>query len=154
MPEARTLDFRSVAEVQDEVDRLHKGGYDKTENWDLAQACDHLRFFIEGSLDGPRYHVPWLFKALFGRMALRRILSQRRVKRGMPTAQKPLPAPGGDEAVAVEQLKQVLGRFESHTGEFHPSPFFGRMTPQQWRDLHLIHCAHHLGFFVPRSTLV
>ena len=25
------------------------------------------------------------------------------------------------------------------------------VTPEQWRELHLIHCAHHLGFLVPRS---
>ena len=33
--------------------------------------------------------------------------------------------------------------------EVHPSPFFGRLTPDQWRQLHLIHTAHHLSFLVP-----
>lgn len=148
---ARSLEFQDAKAVQAELDRLHRGGYQRRGQWDLAQICDHLSFFIAGSLDGANYRVPWLFKVLFGRLALRRILTQRRMKSGGPTPQRPLPAPGGDEAAAVARLSQLLQRMEAHAGEFHPSPFFGHLTPQQWRDLHLIHCAHHLGFLMPMS---
>jgi hypothetical protein len=140
-----------LPEVAAEADRLHAGGYDKAGRWDLGQVCDHLSYFIAGSLDGHPYHVPWPFKALFGRLALRRILGQKQMRAGMPTPQKPLPAPGCDEAAAVERLKHALRRLEAHEGELYPSPFFGYLTPQQWRELHLIHCAHHLGFLVPRT---
>jgi hypothetical protein len=61
-------------------------------------------------------------------------------------------APGGDEAAAVERFKQAIERLRAHPGELHPSPFFGYLTPQQWRDLHLIHCAHHLGFLLPKAA--
>lgn len=147
----RTLDFQDFAQVLAEVDRLHRGGYQKAGRWDLAQVCDHLVYFIQGSLDGYTFRVPWLFKVLFGRLVLRRILKQRRMKAGIPTPQKPLPAEGGDEAAAVERFKLVIERLKAHAGEFHASPFFGYLTPQQWRELHLTHCAHHLGFLIPAS---
>jgi hypothetical protein len=45
-----------------------------------------------------------------------------------------------------------MDRLRTHQGEMHASPFFGYLTPQQWRDLHLIHCAHHLGYLIPKSA--
>lgn len=149
MPQ-RNLDFHDFPEVVAELDRLHAKGYEKTGNWDLAQVCNHLAYFIDGSLDGATYKVPWIFKALFGRLVLKRILSQRRMKVGVFTPQKPLPQPGGDEAAAVARLKQCIQRFQAHQGELQPSPFFGNLTPREWRELHLIHCAHHLGFLNPK----
>jgi|SRR5437667_6575951 len=147
----RELRFADCAAVRAELDRLHTGGYERTGNWDLAQVCDHLNFFVVGSLDGHQFKVPWIFKVLFGRMVLRRLLTKRKFKPGGFTPQKPLPAPGGDEAAAVARFKNTLSRFESHPGEYHDSPFFGHLTRDQWRDLHLIHAAHHLGFLVPKN---
>ena len=86
------------------------------------------------------------------RLVLRRILSQRRMKAGSPTPQKPLPAAGGDEAAAIARLSTAIERLQAHQGELHDSPFFGHLTPEQWRDLHLIHCAHHLSLLVPAGT--
>jgi hypothetical protein len=150
----RQLDFKDFAEVRAEVDRLHGGGYEKLGQWDLAQVCDHLTYFIQGSLDGHAFRVPWLIKFLFGRLVLRRILKTRRMRSGITTPQKPLPGPGGDEAAAVAHLQQTIVRLQAHQGEMHNSPFFGHLTPQQWRDLHLIHCAHHLGYLAPKSASV
>jgi uncharacterized protein DUF1569 len=147
----RQLQFTDFAQVQAEVDRLHRVGYERLGQWDLAQICDHLSYFIEGSLDGFTFRVPWLLKALLGRLVLRRILKQQRMKPGVPTPQRPLPAAGGDEQAAVQRLKQVLGRLAAHQGDLHPSPFFGYLTPQEWRMLHLTHCSHHLGFLAPND---
>jgi len=146
----RDLQFHTFGEVLADLDLLRQGGYDRAGSWDLAQICDHLTYFIEASLDGYTLRVPWLLKVLFGRWVLRRILTQKKMKAGVRTPQKPLPAPGRDEAAAVARLKRVIGRLESHSGELHDSPFFGHLTPGQWRELHLIHCSHHLSFLVPR----
>jgi hypothetical protein len=134
------------------LDGLRQHGYDKLGQWDLAQTCDHLRYFITGSLDGSKDKVPWILSFLFGRLILNRILSKRRMKSGAPTPQKPLPAPGGDERTAVDRLKEEIGRLQNYKGDMHASPFFGHLTPEQWRELHLIHAAHHLGFLIPKTA--
>ena len=146
----RQLDMPDFRAVIAEVQRLQRDGYDCAGNWNLCQACDHLTYFIEASLDGPKFRTPWLLKVLLGRMVLRRILRSRRMKSGAPTPQKPLPPADGDVATAVSRLERAIQRLEGHAGEFHDSPFFGHLTPQQWRELHLIHCNHHLGYLVPR----
>ncbi len=148
----RNLQFDGFNGVCAELDRLRASGYERGGKWDLAQVCDHLAFFMRESLDGFTFRVPWLLKVLFGRFVLRRILNRRRMKDGAPTPQKPLPAAGGDEAAAVARLKQVIGRLQAHSGELRDSPFFGHLTPEQWRELHLIHCAHHLGFLSPKKS--
>jgi len=144
----RMLEFQGQAEVIAELERLRRG-YVAHGAWDLAQTCDHLAYFIEGSLDGHQFKVPWLFRVLFGRLVLRRILKSGKMKAGVPTPQKPLPAAGGDEAAAVARLTRALERLFAHEGELHASPFFGYLTPPQWRRLHLIHCAHHLAHLAP-----
>ena len=148
----RQLDLPDFRAVIAEVQRLQREGYDCAGNWNLCQACDHLTYFLEASLDGPKFRTPWLLKVLLGRMVLRRILRSRRMKSGAPTPQKPLPAADGDVNAAVSRLERAIQRLESHVGELHDSPFFGHLTPQEWRDLHLIHCNHHLGFLVPRTA--
>lgn len=148
---SRDLSFASFDEVRSELDRLRRTGYDRAGEWDLAQICDHLHFFMSGTLDGHRFKVPWLLKALLGRIVLKRILRQRRMKPGVFTPQKPLPSPGGDEAAAVSNFKNTINRFESYRGEYVDSPFFGHLTPDQWRELHLIHAAHHLAHLIPKA---
>jgi len=147
----RILEFKDRDEVVAELDRLQRIGCTPRGKWDLFQTCDHLAYFVEGSLDGHPYKVPWLFKVLFGRLVLRRILKTGKMKPGAPTPQKPLPAAGGDASAAVARLTQALDRLFAHEGELHASPFFGYLTPEEWRRLHMIHCAHHLSFLEPKK---
>jgi hypothetical protein len=147
----RELSYQSFDDILAEVDRLHKNGYDRAGNWDLAQNLDHLRFFIEGGLEGYSFKVRWLIKFLLGKMVLRRILTQKKMKRGVFTPQKPLPPSGLDEAESVRKFKESLARFRSHQGEYQPSPFFGQLTRQECHEMNLIHCNHHLGYLIPKG---
>lgn len=148
---ARQLSFKNWDEVIAEAERLHKGGYTKTGQWDLAQILNHCNFFMVGPMDGHQFKCPWIFKILFGRMVLNRILNQKKMKPGVFTPQKPLPAPGGDEASAVAQFRKTAERFKNHKGPWIDSPFFGNLTPEQWHEQQQIHCAHHLGYLVPKT---
>lgn len=147
----RPLSFADFDEVLAEVERLRTRGWTSAGQWDLAQTCHHLAYFIEGPVDGHGYRVPWLLKALFGRWALRRILKTRTMRDKTPTPQKPLPSAGQSEDAAVARLANAIARFRAHAGEYHDSPFFGHLTRDEWRDLQLIHCAHHLAFLTPKA---
>ena len=148
----RNLEFTDFNAVRTELDRLQRGGYEQAGTWDLAQVCNHLSYFMTGSLDGHQFKVPWILKALLGRLVLRRILKNRKMKRGVFTPQKPLPEPGGDEAPPSPNSRRRLLDLRSHKGEFIDSPFFGHLTPDQRRELHLIHAGHHLGYLIPKRS--
>jgi len=144
-------DLKNFDEVLAYAERLHRNGYERTGQWDLAQVLDHLSYFMKGGLDGYAFKVPWIIKAMLGKFVLRRILSQKRMKRGVFTPQKPLPEPGGDEAAALERFREIVQRTVKHQGDFQPSPFFGQLTREEALEMNLIHCRHHLGYLIPKS---
>ena len=60
-----------------------------------------------------------------------------------------LPPEGNDDWPGIERLRAVVLRLKGHVGEMHPSPAFGRLSTEQWREVHLWHCEHHLSFLRP-----
>lgn len=144
-------ELKNFDEVLAYAERLHQNGYDRTGKWDLAQVLDHLTYFMNGALGGYTFKVPWIIKALLGKPVLRSILSKKRMKRGVFTPQKPLPAPGGDEAASLARFRDIVQRTINHQGEFQPSPFFGKLTRDEALELNLIHCRHHLGYLIPKG---
>ena len=74
------------------------------------------------------------------------------MRAGLRTVPASVPGPEVDERAGIAEARELLQRLATRTGALQPSPFFGDLTPDQWRELHLIHCAHHLGFFEPVNT--
>jgi hypothetical protein len=56
-----------------------------------------------------------------------------------------------DEHLAIEAISDTIARVVDPAATFYPSPLFGRLSTDQWRRLHRVHAAHHLGFLTPRS---
>jgi hypothetical protein len=156
-PPRRRLDFCDFDAVVRDAESLAAGGYDRVGSWDLAQVCRHLAEWMRFPLDGfPRPALParlmlWLMRYTVGRRMLRRLLATRSMPSGWRTLRETVSAPGGDEAGAVERLRQVVARFQAHAGRFHPSPLFGGLEREAWTQIQLIHCAHHLSFLIPKS---
>ena len=148
----RKLDLRDFDAVAAEVDRLLAHGYDRAGNWSLAQACDHLSTFMRMSLEGFPLRVPWIISGFLGPLVVKRLtLWTRSIPAGYKTPQPLEPTSAADDAAAVLTFKDVLQRVWA-AAQLHPSPLFGRMTPEQWREIHLIHASHHLSFLVPRPA--
>jgi hypothetical protein len=153
----RRLDIRDFDAVIRDVEALAAGGYDRAGRWDLAQVCGHLAEWMRYPLDGfPRPPLPirlmlGTLRTTIGRRKLRTIVETRSMKSGAPTLRESVPAPGGDEAAAVERLRQAVARFRAHAGPLHPSPLFGVMDHQTATQLQLVHCAHHLSALIPRG---
>jgi hypothetical protein len=150
------LDFRDFDAVLRDVEALAAGGYDRAGRWDLAQVGGHLADWMQYPLDGyPRSPLPIrlmlrAMRATVGPRELRKILESRSIPGGAPTIPASVPAPGGDEAEALERLRRAITRFRTHPGPLHPSPLFGAMDRVAATQLQLIHCAHHLGVLIPR----
>jgi hypothetical protein len=147
----RELEFQSFDEALAEVDRLLTGRYQRRGNWDLAQTCDHLAYSFEGSVRGFDFGVPRMVQMLIGQYALRYVLRNRRAPFRPRVPRRLEPPSGKDPQACALRLKNSISEFESHAGELAPHPFFGKITRDQWRQIHLFHCAHHLAFLHPHA---
>ena len=152
----RSLSFSDLDAVVRDAEALRVCGYEKAGNWDLAQVCGHLADWMRYPVDGfPPAPLPirlllWAMRHTIGRRELRRLLQSGSMTSGRPTLRETVPAPGGDEAAAVELLRQTAARLQSHGGQRYGSPIFGEIDRASLIRLQLIHCAHHLSFLAPR----
>lgn len=156
MPEPRQLQFESLEDVALEVDRI-MDGYASAGAWNLSQTCGHLEQWMTFPMDGfPKSPFLigvflWCLKVTVGKSQLRQILA-RGFKPGMPTMPETvLAADAVIELDAVESLKDTMARFHTFEGAIYPSPLFGEMDHPTAMQLQLRHCAHHLGFLVPKE---
>ena len=153
----RSLDFHDFDAVLRDVDSLAAGGYDRAGKWDLSQTCKHLADRMRFPLAAfpkpplPRRLLLGRVRTTIGPRAMRKTLERRSMPSGNPTLRETVPSPGGDATAAIDELRRVVTRFQNHTGPFHPSPLVGEIDTETWRQLQLIHCAHHLSFLIPRD---
>src|SRR5262245_7107338 len=115
----RRLDFLDFEAVVSDAEALAARGYDKVGDWDLGQVCGQLADFRWFSLDGlSRFALPsrlmlWLLRNTIAQRLLLLMLSSRSIPAGMRTVPQTVPRPGGDEAAAVERLRQAIARFRA-----------------------------------------
>lgn len=154
----RTLTFHSFDDVVRDAESLLANGYERVGNWDLAQCCGHLAEWMRYQIDGyPRtpllmQPVFWLLRNTMGQRLARKTFAGGAMKTGMPTIPQSVPPAGRNDAAAVAELRQVIARWQAHTGPLHPSPLFGGLPREDWIKGHLIHCAHHLSFLSPKQV--
>jgi hypothetical protein len=147
----RTLNFSSYGDVIRELEHLEKAGYVASGAWNLGQICQHLAYYYRGSLDGFDFRLPWLIRKFLGRPMLRKMLREGKMKAGLRTVPASVPPADVDEATAVQEAKELLGRLQV-ARQLKPSPLFDELSPDQWRELHLTHAAHHLSFLEPKPS--
>lgn len=154
----RPLDLPTHAAVLADLQQLQRG-YTPGGKWSLTQCCQHLHLFMFGSLEGFSFRFPWIIRGTLGPLILKRTLKTRRIPAGIPAPKflRPQIAPylpdqsPQDDPAVQEVFVATLNRVFTHAGPFHPSPLFGEMTPEQWRQIHLIHTAHHFSFLLPKG---
>jgi hypothetical protein len=145
----RKLNLANVDEVTAEVRRLQKG-YHRMGEWSLPQVCWHLNEVMTRTM---------LTKAVGAvevkpeaRAMLKKILEEGE----MPRVEAPgqVVPPADAEGLEVERFLETLERLRKFKGPFAPHRFFGEMGVEDYTRLHLIHCAHHLGYLVPMGVVV
>jgi hypothetical protein len=157
MSARRELKFDSLDDVVRDAEHLLAVGYDKAGNWSLAQCCGHLanwfRYQTDGFPPAPLLLRPvfWVIRNTVGKSMARKMLAGGTMKPGMPTIPQSVVQPGGDDAAAVAELRETIRRWRDYAGPLHPSPLFGGNSKDNWLKGHLIHCAHHLSFLIPKQ---
>lgn len=130
----RTINFHSLDDVLDDVNRLHAGGYQSVGKWNLTQAVGHLGEWMRYPMDGfPKMPPPvrammWILRIIIGKREKRKILTTKTFAMGGPTIKESVPAPDGDEQEAISKFRDVVGRMKAFEGVLQPSPLFGPLT--------------------------
>ena len=150
------LVFENFEQLENYLHQLLKQGYQQTGTWDLAQTALHLNDWITFPIDGyPRLPVwqrcpLWMFKVTAGRRQLRKILRSGFSSGGPTLGSTTYSAGRMDETEAVSRYLASVDRFRCHNQNYHASPLFGHMTPEEMQQLQLCHAAHHLTLLVPQ----
>ena len=70
---------------------------------------------------------------------------------GIPAPPQALPVEVLDDQAEAENLRQAIAYFQSSPGPVIPHRIFGPLSREEWEQLQLIHCAHHLSFAIPTA---
>lgn len=153
VPARRQLHFRSMSDILHDVEVLNSQKIQTTGNWSPAQIVAHVNEFIVMSLDGFTFQAPRVLRAA-GRL-MRGYFLKKGFKPGIKTPPgadglQPSSNISWDEALAG--LRQTMQRLENGERMTRPSPIFGKMTHEQWEQLHCRHAELHFGFMHPMSS--
>jgi hypothetical protein len=146
----RQIDFRDFQSIVTDIDRLQKNGCSQVGQWDLFRTCHHLGTTMRLSLEGFPKNAPWYFRYIMAPLVKGRFLRKRRMPEGFQAPAALIPPESGDEKATVQSCKDLLVRVRD-AKEFKLHPFFGKLTPDEWRLVHLIHSSHHLSFLIPNA---
>lgn len=146
--------FLSIDELNADLDRIeaaHEAGTLTTDGgWTVGQNLMHCGIFIKQSIDGFEMKAPLILRALCS-VLLKPIATKPKsqMKPGikLPAKAKELLP---EDAVSFEEglamMRTQVNRVLSGEQITQPSPLFGKLSHQQWINLHLNHCRMHMGY--------
>ena len=144
----RTLEFSTMADILEDVKYLDSGDPPRAiGNWTSAQIVQHVAKLVGYSLDG--FPVPK--GPLLPRIVLRFMRHSALTKPMRPGIMFPhrfgFLAP--DKAIAweeaVDTLRRNIARVDTEKMK-HPSPILGKLTHEQWVQMHCRHAEMHFSF--------
>lgn len=145
-------DLYSKSDNQKMIGRIRKIDANSKPLWgkmDAAGMLFHLQEPIRVSM-GQLKLKRGLLGILFGKMALKEVLSDKPFKKGVPTS--PDFKPKG--SYNLEEEKEKLVKLVSSLADKGPDaiskdphPFFGPLTPEEWNIITWKHLDHHLTQF-------
>jgi hypothetical protein len=147
LKERRTLRYESLDHFLQDAETLAAGKCETVGDWSFGQILTHLGNTLNSSIDGFGFTAPWVARTLVAPFMKTRFLTKA-MPSGfkLPKTATALMPPDGvttDEALAA--LRKAISRFADETpGAAHP--FFGKMTRDEWGQLHLRHAELHMSF--------
>ena len=146
----RTLRFKNVDDVMAEAGRVTHQPMRPLGNWSVGEILDHLARSIQASFAGSAPPAPWIARTFIAPFVKKSMLTK-----GLPAGFKLPPTMAAFQprlqiaaVVALEDLHAATARLMTESpGKSHP--FFGRLTHDEWINLHLRHAELHLSFLIP-----
>jgi hypothetical protein len=151
--ERRQLHFTSLDDILADLDHLAEAPEVRTlGNWSAGQIFQHLAVAFTCSIDGFPFHLPAPVRFLF-RLFLKRAVLNKPMSAGFrlpaKAATKLVPLPIGKEE-GLENLRRAIHRLQTEE-QRSPNPVVGKLTREEWDNLHCRHAELHLSFLVPVS---
>src|ERR1700685_4385003 len=119
-------------------------------NWNLAQIFDHLSRSLRVAVEGT--HAAFPLPARIFLRPLRTRFFSRPLKPGfhVPPKLEAVLRPGTELSIerSLQQLRDAVVQFEC-AKQLASHPAFGRLTPEEWRQITLRHAELHMSFVVP-----
>ena len=150
-PDRRILRFHCYNCIRNDAAKLMAGPHRTTGKWTLGQQFEHLAITMDMSIDGFGFGMP-LHLRLAGKLLKNRFLTK-----GFPTGVKL----GGRTAVMIpdtvsdeqgyEHLCRSIERCQNETKRA-PSPLLGKLSSDEWEQLHVRHAELHLSFAQPLTA--
>jgi Protein of unknown function (DUF1569) len=146
----RELHFAKLADIQAEAERLASIRVRQLGNWPLGYSLAHLAGAMKMSLDGADFRAPFYIRWFAP-------LIKKGLLRGPMKPGFQLPRRAAEELIprgevptqdGLNQLRTQIERLNREP-QRAPSPVFGKMTREEWDQLHLRHAEMHLSFYVP-----
>lgn len=150
----RKVRYGSFAEILDDAHRLAAGPHRSLGNWSLGQVLKHLGNAMQSSVDGQGFPVKWYYR-WFGPIIVKPML----VKGPFPAGFR-LPRRAAEKLVAQdtttfdEGLAALLAGIERLGRETNrvPHPVAGKLTVNEWNQLHLRHAEMHMSFILSEDA--
>jgi len=149
----RTLNFQSIADLENDLDRLEQACASGTVRpvgaWSSGQNCQHVGKFFKFALDGFESSAPLPVRLIVTLLFKSKALGPDPMPSGFKLPAKAsymLPDPDISDQDGIAFLREQLQRIKNGEQFAHPSPLFGQLTQDQWMTIQLKHAALHLGF--------
>ncbi|MBO6512705.1 MAG: DUF1569 domain-containing protein [Phycisphaerales bacterium] len=146
--------FHSIEELSADLDQMqaaYESGTLSTDGgWTVGQNLMHCGVLIKNSYDGFEMNAPAIVRMLCS-VLLKPIATKptSQMKPGfkLPKKAKELvPEESVSFEEGMEMMRTQVGRIQSGERITRPSPLLGKMTHEQWVNLHLNHCRMHFGY--------
>jgi hypothetical protein len=148
--ERRPVEYSSISAVLSDAEFLASHPHRTVGSWSYGRILQHLADSLNRSIDGFGYKSPFYVRIVASNFLKKKYLREK-MPSGfkLPKAQEeklPLQETPIEESLA--NLKRAIDRFQREEPKAdHPA--FGKLTPEEWVQLHLRHSELHMSFVKP-----
>ena len=144
----RSVHYETFEDLLADAEHLVANEVRMVGNWSLGQVLRHLAASFAYSIDGFPFLLPaplrFLVRLTMKKRALARPLSPGLKLPGKAGALIPVAT---EPALGCAMLRDAIRRLENETTR-RPNPALGRLTADEWTQMHLRHAELHLSFAV------
>ncbi|MEL6498975.1 MAG: DUF1569 domain-containing protein [Planctomycetota bacterium] len=146
----RRLCFESLADILADAEAMASQPVVTLGAWSAAQNIEHVRRLVRIAHAGTDVRVNVAFRVL-GRSLRSRFLRSP-FRPGLKTHKSFEPPAGITMDEAIVAFRAEIASASRPGAMSFPSPLLGRLTHEQWEQLHCRHAELHFGFVLPADA--